>query len=360
MERRQFLKLAASSFAGLGVGKRAFADNAPQTLRQLSTPKGLFAGSAFSYAQLQRPELPDLLAAQCSIVVAENEMKWRQIHPERERYDFAHADAMVAFAEAHGQKMRGHNLCWHQSNPEWLAATITPANAAGLLRQHIMVVTGRYKGRIHSWDVVNEALNPEDHNPNGFRNSIWYKNLGEEYIEIAFRTASESDPAALLTYNDYGFEHDGPDQDRKRDAVLGLLRRLRSRSVPIQALGMQSHLTARPDGLHFKELKNFFKELEKLDIQVFITELDVDDRELPADIPKRDKQVAAVYREYLETVLQHNAVKAVLTWDISDRDTWLNTFHPRQDGLPKRPLPFDSALQAKPAFSAMCEAIAAR
>jgi endo-1,4-beta-xylanase len=171
--------------------------------------------------------------------------------------------------------------------------------------------------------------------------------------------AAESDPAALLTYNDYGFEHDGPDQDRKRDAVLVLRRRLRARNVRIHALGIQSHLTARPGGLHFKELNKFFKELKKLNLQVFITELDVDDRELSSRHRQTRQAVAAVYREYLETVLHHSAAKAILTWDLSDRDTWLNTFHPRRDGLPKRPLPFEASLQAKPAFSAMCEAITA-
>jgi len=360
VRRRDFLQLSLGSLAGLTFRSDAQKSAAAATLRDLASGKGLLAGAAFSYAQLQRAELAALLAAQCSIVVPENEMKWHHIHPERDRYDFANADAMLAFAEAHGQRVRGHNLCWHQSNPEWLESAITPTNGASLLRQHILIVAGRYKGRMHSWDVVNEAIHPEDHNANSLRNSLWLKNLGPEYIDIAFRAAAEADPAALLTYNDFGIEHDAPDQERKREAVLELMRGMRKRGVPIQALGVQSHLTAHAERPRFTELHKFFQELEKLDMQIFITELDVDDRDLPADIPKRDREVAAIYRDYLQTVLQHRNVKAVLTWGLSDRDTWLNSYRPRADKLPKRPLPFDAELQPKPAFLAMCEAISTR
>ena len=355
MWRREFIQLSLGSVATLALGGE---DQAPgPALRDLAKGKGLLTGAAFSYGQMQQTDLSRVLAAQCSIVVTEHEMKWRQIHPERDRYDFERADAMVAFAEGHGQRVRGHNLCWHHSNPEWLEPVITPANAAALLRQHILAVAGRYHGRIHSWDVVNEAIDPVDHNANGLRNSVWLKNLGEAYIDIAFRTAAEADPNALLTYNDYGIEHDAPDQDRKRDAVLTLLCGLRKRNVPIHALGIQSHLTAHAERPRFGELRKFAQELEKLDLQIFITELDVDDRELPGDIPKRDQEVANIYRDYLQTVLQHQNVKAVLTWGLSDRDTWLNSYRPRPDMLPKRPLPFDAELRPKPAFSAMCASV---
>lgn len=357
MRRREFLQISAGSIAVTALRGTPQVPERP-ALRELAGAKNLLVGSAFSFAQMARPEMAELLAQQCSIVVCESELKWGPTQPERDRYEFAHADAMVAFAEAHGQKVRGHNLCWHQSNPAWLAATITPGNAAALLRQHILVVAGRYRGKIHSWDVVNEAIHLEDQNAGGLRNSVWLKNLGEGYIELAFRAAAEADPGAILTYNDFGIEHDAPDQERKRDAVLGLLRGLRARGVPVQALGIQSHLTAHLDPPRFHELHGFLKELGKMGLQVFITELDVDDRELPGDVAKRDRMVADLYRDYLRTVLAHDHVKAVLTWGLADRDTWLDTYHPRGDKQKKRPLPFDADLHAKPAFTAMCEAIA--
>jgi endo-1,4-beta-xylanase len=350
------LKISGVGAAALAWPGVALAEGS-NTLRDIAAAKNLLVGAAVPQRQLVQPDFAALLAAQCSIVVAENAMKWEPTQPERDRYDFKNADELVSFADAHGQKVRGHNLCWHQSNPAWLESTITPTNAAGLLRQHILVVAGRYKGRIHSWDVVNEAIHPEDHNAGSYRNSVWLKNLGEGYIDLAFRAAAEADPGALLTYNDFGIEHDAPDQDHKRDAILALLRGMRKRGVPLHALGIQSHITAHAQRPNFSAIHGFLKELAKMNLQVFITEMDVDDRDLPADVAKRDHEVAEIYRDYLRTVLQHQNVKAVLTWGLTDRSTWLSSYRPRPDKLAKRPLPFDTELRAKPAFAAMVEAI---
>jgi endo-1,4-beta-xylanase len=355
VHRRQFLKLASGSVAAMAVTGRSFAQTSSMTLRRIADSKNLSVGSALSWPKLLNAEVAALIAAQCSIIVPENELKWGFTQPERDRYDFSKSDAMLAFAEAHGQRMRGHNLCWHEGNPKWLDATITSSNAAALLRQHIMVVAGHYRGKLHSWDVVNEAIDPRSGHPGGLRDSVWLKNLGDGYLDLAFRTAAEADPSALLTYNDYGIENDLPEENAKREAVLGLLRGMRSRGVPIHALGIQGHLLAHNDSPHFHYLHGFLKDLEKMNIQVFITELDVDDRELGGDVAKRDQRVAEIYRDFLKTALQYNNVRAVLTWGLTDRDVWINTFHPRADGLPKRPLPFDAKLQPKAAFQAMCE-----
>jgi endo-1,4-beta-xylanase len=234
-----------------------------------------------------------------------------------------------------------------------------PQNAADLLRRHIAAVAGHFAGHIHSWDVVNEAVSIEDDRPDGLRDSPWLRLLGPEYIAIAFEAAREADPAALLTYNDYDLEQDSPAHERKRQAVLQLLTSLRDRKVPLQALGIQSHLEAHAGPYEWAGLHRFLEQVERLDLQVFVTELDVDDRALPADIRERDRRVGELYRDYLTNVLQHRAVKAVLTWGLTDRDTWLNSFKPRKDGLPQRPLPFDADLKPTPAFFAMRDAIAA-
>src|ERR1700728_881656 len=125
-------------------------------LREVAAQHGLLVGSAVAYAQLERPECARLLAAEASILVSENDMKWRRIHPEPDQYDFRRADALLEFAKAHGQKLRGHNLCWHEHNPDWLGRVATKQNAADLLRGHIAAVAGHFHGQIHSWDVVNE------------------------------------------------------------------------------------------------------------------------------------------------------------------------------------------------------------
>jgi endo-1,4-beta-xylanase len=359
LQRRSFIQLSAGAIAACAF-PRTWAAESAVALREIAAQRGLLVGTAVSYAQLHRPEFTTLLADQCSILVSENDMKWRATQPEKDRFDFTRADAFIDFATAHEIPARGHNLCWHEHNPEWLEATATKENAVVLLKTHIQTVAGRYKGRIHSWDVVNEAIKPEHKNHNDMVNSVWLKTIGEDYLPIAFRAAADADPAALLTYNDYGIETDAPDHEKKREAILALLHRLRKKGVPLHAMGIQSHLRAHSAPPSWNGLNKFFQQLEKLNLQVYLTELDVDDSELPADIPERDRLVAELYRSYLDNALRHNSVKAVLTWGFSDRDSWLNGFRPRKDGVPQRPLPFDDDLQPKPAFTALHDAIAAR
>lgn len=353
LNRRAFVKQSLACTAGF-----AWAQEAQTTsLREAGKEKGLLVGTAVSNAQLQRPNFTTLLAEQSSIVVPENEMKWQLIHPAPERFDFTRGDALVSFAGTHDEKVRGHNLCWHEQLPAWFNQLATPQNAADLLRHHIREVAGHYAGRIQSWDVVNEAVHVADGRPDGLRKSPWLRLLGPQYIDIAFRTASETDPRALLTYNDYDLEQDSPEHEAKRQAVLSLLRGMRDRNVPIQALGIQSHLKAGPKVSEWAGFHRFLEAAERLNLQIFVTELDVDDSALPGDIAERDRQVADLYRDYLQNVLRHRSVKAVLTWGLTDRDTWLNHFKPRQDGMPQRPLPFDADLKPTPVFYAMQDAI---
>ncbi|MGC2752784.1 MAG: endo-1,4-beta-xylanase, partial [Candidatus Acidiferrum sp.] len=224
MRRRDFLQLALSTLAASALPSSQQAAEIPK-LRELAHSKGLYFGAAVSDSQLHRPEFTALLLDQCSILVAENQMKWRATHPAQDRFDFTQADFFMDFAESHRLLARGHNLCWYEYNPAWLDSAITPQNAVSLLTTHIQTVAGRYKGRIHSWDVVNEAINPSHHNSNGMANSLWLQNIGEDYVELAFRAAAKADPSALLTYNDYDIETDAPAQQAKREAVLAMLHR---------------------------------------------------------------------------------------------------------------------------------------
>jgi endo-1,4-beta-xylanase len=359
MDRRSFLQLSLGALAASTLPSSLRAAELAK-LRELAATKHLYFGAAVSDRQIKRPEFVTLLVDQCSILVAENQMKWRATHPEQERYDFTASDSFMDFAESHRIPARGHNLCWHEHNPDWLETVATPENALSLLRSHIQTVAGRYRGRIHSWDVVNEAIRPDHHNHNGMVNSVWLKNIGEDYVEIAFRAAAEADPSALLTYNDYDIETDAPDQERKREAILAMLHRFHKKHVPIHAIGVQAHLRPKGDPLTWNGLNKFLKEIKKLKLQVFVTELDVDDQEFPADVAERDPLVAETYRGFLENILRQKSVKAILTWCLSDRDSWLQGFRPRKDGLPQRPLPFDPDLNPKPAFFALSGAISAR
>jgi endo-1,4-beta-xylanase len=207
--------------------------------------------------------------------------------------------------------------------------------------------------------VVNEAIEPNDGRADGLRNTPWLELVGEDYIEIAFRAARQADPAALLTYNDYGIERDTSEHDRKRAQVLLLLRRLKARNVPIDAVGIQSHLPAEQIGgtaPSYGGVAHFMAEARTMGLQVFITEMDVSDSAIRGDMQERTRAVATTYNDYLRMALAEPATKAVLTWGISGKHSWLNEQQPRADGKPLQPLPFDGEYRALPAFYAMRDA----
>ena len=378
--RRAFLKNAAAAAAAgglstvlpLGCAKGAAGPegeaeapiltqvNGPRSLRAHAPARGLLIGCCVAPEHLDgEADYAKTVAEQASILVPENAMKWAAVHPAPDRYDFRGADDIVVFAFAHQQRVRGHNLCWHEALPSWFAGTVTRDNAAEFLTQHILTVAGRYAGRLHSWDVVNEAVDPKSGRPDGLRASPWLELIGPGYIEMAFRAARQADSVALLTYNDYAIELDTPEQIEKRGQVMMLVRRLKARGVPIDAVGVQSHLSVgdQPG----EGLLHFVRELHDMGMQVFITEMDVNDRKMPESVAERDAAVARVYRDYLTMMLAEPNVNVALTWGITDRYTWLNNpRYGRTDGKPERPLPFDYDYNPTPAFFAERAAIDTR
>lgn len=351
LTRRRFLQqvTAAASVASLPIS--AIAQSAPaETLKAAASSRGFLVGCCVHAKTLQKDEAyAALVKQQMNILVAETEFKFGPIHPQPTTFFFDDADYLVHFAEQNGMKMRGHNFVWHRSLPAWFATTVTPQNAEQVLVNHIETVAGRYKGKIHSWDVVNEAIQISDNLPNGMRNSPWQKVL-PGYIDIAFRTARRVDPHALLTYNDYGIEGEDAESSAKRSAVLELVRGMQKRSVPIDAVGIQSHITAGPNHAYGPALKAFMADVQKLGLKMMLTEMDVNDRDLPADAT-RDAIVADLYSSYLRTTLANKDVLALLTWGITDKYTWLNHEGARKDGQPERCLPFDADMKPTPAFA---------
>jgi endo-1,4-beta-xylanase len=337
----------------------AAADAPPQpALNARARRKGLFFGSAISSDTLTGdPAATAKVNAECGIVVSENAFKWAETQPAENRYDFTGADALMSFADRNRLRVRGHVLVWHESNPDWLEKTLTPANAEMLLTDHIRTVAGRYKGRLAHWDVVNEAVNPDDKKPLNLRDTLWLRALGARYLDIAFHTAASADPTALRVLNDYGTDYTIPWQDRKRGALLDLLADLLHRGVPVQAVGLQAHLDAGEVALDQKILARFVSNIASLGLKVIVTELDVRDQRLPADIPSRDNAVASHARAWLDAVLPNPNVLGVLTWGISDRRSWLNDTFPRPDKLPQRPLPLDTDLNRKKLWTAIAAAI---
>jgi len=341
-----------------------------ETLRVAGARRGLLAGCAVQVHHLRDdPAYAALVAQQAGIVVDESALKFGPLRPSPTEYFFDDADYLFEFAKKHKQKVRGHNFVWHQQIPSWFASYVTSANAERVLVEHIEHVGGRYAGRVHSWDVVNEAILLSDNLPGGFRKSGWQVVLpGKDaavpaYIEIAFRTARRVDPKAMLVYNDYGIEADDAASVKKRAAVMALLRNMQSRGIPVDALGVQSHLTAGsrdafgPEYAYGSGLRAMIAEARRMGLKVLLTEMDVNDRKLPADTAARDAAVAATYGGYLREALADEAVVALLTWGITDKYTWLSYDRKRDDKLPQRCLPFDSQMNAAPAFFAERDAI---
>lgn len=305
-----------------------------------------------------------LIVDQCDILVAENSLKWNAVHPAIDQFNFVAADILLGFAEQHGMKVRGHNLVWHEALPPWFAGAVNKANARQVMVDHIQTVAGRYAGRMHSWDVVNEVVWLQDGRPDGLRTSPWLTLIGDDYIELAFRTARNADPQALLTCNEFGIELDTPDNQAKRDAVLLLLRRLKARNVPVDAVGIQSHMGAAEMGRFTGAgLRSFMAEARRLDLQVFLTEMDMSDKHLsPAgqatlNAQQVDPAVAAGYAKYLKVALSDPAVTAVLTWGITDRYTYLSWNAAKQQLEDVRPFPFDKDYHATASFYAIRDAL---
>ncbi|MDP8994014.1 MAG: endo-1,4-beta-xylanase [Pseudomonadota bacterium] len=324
-------------------------------------PPGTITGS------FADPRYRQLLVPECGALVHENELKWGWIRPAPDRFNFAAADMILAFAEQHGMAMRGHTLLWH--HPSWFPAWVASydfgpnprAEAERMIREHIETVCRRYGTRIYSYDVVNEAV----HNWTGeLRETPFSRAMGsaQEVLDLAFRTAREAAPHAQLVYNDYmAWE---PWNEVHRTGVLRLLEGFRTRDVPVDALGIQSHIgTENSDestgfgAAQEPEWRRFVDEVVAMGYELVITEFDVHDKGLPADVAVRDRAVADYARAYLDMMLSYPQMGDLLVWGMSDRYSWLQERWLRPDRLPKRVAPYDAEFRPKPLRAAIAEAL---
>lgn len=314
-------------------------------------------GVAVSPGALKGPEA-GLITIQFNSLTPENVMKMQLIHPRENEYNWKDADSIVAFATRNGMRVRGHTLCWHSQTPAWLFVnekgdTVTKEILLQRLKDHIITVVSRYKGKVYAWDVVNEAIS--DRRDEFYRNSAWYRICGEEFIERAFQWAHEADPDALLFYNDYNEIN-----PEKRAKIIEMIRRLRNKGIPVGAVGLQAHWAINePSRL---QLEQTLDDFSKLNIPLQITELDVSvyakehqargqqsaDKDTAFTVEKQQLQ-AAQYKMCFEAFRRYKGkITGVTFWNISDRYSWLDNFPVR--GRKDYPLLFDRNLQPKKAF----------
>jgi len=364
------------AFAHSMVADEASTGTAPAGgLQALAATHGLRVGSCFAWSRpgadrgsFANPAYVALLRRDCGLLVPENEMKWQAIRPSATRFDFSRLDAMIGWADKAGLPVRGHNLLWHQPKwmPAWEEAHDFGANrsraAHDLLVTHIDTVCKRYGTRIRSYDVVNEAVNPAD---GTLYHTALSRALGspQETLDLAFRAARAAAPHARLVYNDYmSWE---PGNATHRAGVLKLLEGFKARGVPVDALGVQSHLVTQ--GVDARagiaslegEWRRFLDAVTAMGYGLVITELDVRDNALPADVAVRDRAVADFTKGYLDVMLSYPSLRDILLWGMTDRYSWIEGFEPRKDKAARRPCPYDADFKAKPMRSAIAAAIAA-
>lgn len=374
LSRRETLASMVAMAGAIGLGRDAvWAHEHNAGLHAAAKAKGMRFGSAVSAGNDQsgsfrNPQYAKLLQRDCGLLVAENEMKWQALRPGPDAFNFGPFDAIVAFAEKNALAIRGHTLLWHrpQWQPAWLEAYdfgATPVREAErLLTTHIKTVTDRYRGKILSYDVVNETVLEDS----TLAQTALSRAIGgtETLVDLAFHTAREQLPDAELVYNDYmSWE---PGNEKHRAGVLKLLEGFKKRNVPVDALGVQSHIridTYDPSTgtgpKQEREWRQFIDEVTAMGYHLLMTEFDVNDQALPADIASRDQSVAAYAKGYLDLMFSYPQLKDVLAWGLCDSYSWLQQFQPtRTDGQPKRPCPYDSEYKPKPLHTVLAQAFA--
>jgi len=348
-----------------------YSQAAEQSLQELATAKGVDYGSMVTWkswdgdnAINREDAFVQLVQRECSIITSGMEMFWSLNSQRAGAMDFAGGDDIVDWAQKHGKKVRGHTLVWHEQTPKWFRGIGDKAFGEKMLVERVSNMCSRFAGRMHSWDVVNEVLTSEGDRPDGLRDSKYLQLLGPGYLDTAFQAARAADPKALLVINDYNLEYNVDHNERKRQAMLGVIDGFKQRNTPVDAVGIQSHLwMERRDTFDQTVFANFLKEISDRGLQIMLTEMDVIDVGAPSDPAARDAEVASMYKDYLDVALANPAVKTVVTWGLSDRDSWITHYNMddfrRPDGLPPRPLPFDADLKPKPAYFAIAEAFKA-
>lgn len=330
------------------------------SLATIARSKGVSFGTAIGTSSFNDPEYLKLVEAECDILVAENEHKLYSLLGRPGPFQFDRGDELVNWGKSNGLDFRGHVLLWNRMEftPDWVAGKDFDGRAGteDFLAEYIKTLTEHYGKDIQSWDVVNETIEPAT---GKIRDTVFVKNAGEQIVDFAFHKAREHAPHADLVYNDYMIWEEG--NEMHRYGVLKLLEGFRKRGTPIDTFGVQGHLgtmvrNSRYPDPQAKEWQNFIDDIVGMGYKLIISEFDVNDTGLPADIAKRDQEVAAYGKAFLDMMLSYTELKSVLAWGLSDRHTWLQTWWPRKDGVIKRPTLYDINYQPKPLRDAIAKA----
>lgn len=334
-----------------------------------------YIGAALHVDQIygKEPKAMDLVTKQFNSITPENILKWEEVHPEPDRYNFDATDRYVAFGEKHNMHITGHTLIWFHQAPDWVfhdrsGHTLSREALLERMREHIFTVMGRYRGRIHGWDVVNEAVMKDG----SLRKCKWLEIIGEDYIQKAFEFAREADPDAELYYNEFDYEYDA-----KTKGVIRLIRNLQDNGVRVDGVGIQGHWFL--DYPEMDLVERYIKALGKLGVKLMVTEMDVGvlpfypiDAEVvplssfdakkqkkfnpyPNHLPESvEKDLAKRYAEFFSFFRKHRDLFGRITfWAVHDGQSWRNYWP--ITGRTEYPMLFDRNCRPKPAFDAVVQ-----
>ncbi|MCL2800250.1 MAG: endo-1,4-beta-xylanase [Treponema sp.] len=290
-------------------------------------------GAAVCKETLAYKETDDIIKKHFSSLSIENAMKFGPIHPSEGKYNWEECDLIADYARKNKLDMRGHTFVWHNQNPDWLFLDgneeVSKNTLYKRLESHIENVVKRYGDIVYSWDVLNEVIDTDKGDENGFRISKWYKICGRDVYEFALKKMREACPNAKLCYNDYNNE-----SGSKMEASLRFLSSLLDSGIPIDCIGIQGHWYYNfPDE---KVLRNAIERYSSLGIDIEFTEVDIsvyewsEAREVkdffkskPLDrIEEQQKR----YYELFTIASEYPAVKNITTWGVADNYTWLDYF----------------------------------
>ncbi len=321
-----------------------------EPLRSLAELRGIYIGAAVDPTPLKNEAMySNTLVNEFNMVVAENHMKFENLEPSSNNFDFSLADRIVGVALSNNMKIRGHVLLWHNQSG-WAAYVNNPAAMSNILSNHIFTVMRYYSNKVEYWDVVNEAIDDNIPNKpvsyyNHLRKSFWWTNLGNDYIEYAFQLARQADPTAKLFYNDYGIEA----TNFKSDATFLLVSNLKAKGL-VDGIGFQMHISADNPPVD----RGFNVNLQRfgnLGLEIHVTEMDV---RIPVPATEQNLTLQAdTYKRTVATCLSNTNVKAIVLWGFTDKYSWIPQFIEGWGAA----LIFDENYNKKKAYYGVAEAL---
>ena len=323
-------------------------------LKELAAARQLELGNFAIVTHLNDKPYVDLLTSQFSLALADNTPNWYftdgGLRPSPTTYNFKHFDQIVSFAQSHGLAVQAHHFVWGEDKwlPAWLKnGGYNRQQLLQLMRQHIMTVGGRYKGKISDWSVVNEAFTRSQHIYG--LHDWWADNIGDQsYIDQAFIWARQADPRAKLILNDFNNES----LNSTSDAMYNYIKSAKSRGIPIDGIGMQMHI----DGANPPNKDTVIANMQRfaaLGVGVYVTEFDVNMNDVPGDADDKNQKEARIYYDMARACIESGVCHSFAILGISDRETWYNYLGLKDP----RPLPFDKSYQPKPAFYSLRRAL---